>query len=850
MSLLKLKKKIAEQKMEREQRANRRKNVANLDFKAITTSQTTKSKAEIIKPAIDGLPAGYSVLNKHDVDKLELLKQKLLTTGVCSYDYETDGDPDEPKDPQDHKLVGVSFSYEVGKAFYLPVGHTSYGANWDIDVLVKKLLKPVLEHPEVTVIAHNVKFEHQVNLMHGIDIFPKTKNRKVIDTMLLIKELIPEKCLVPRGDGFDVELGLKPATKNLLADENGMVHGIIHVDDIQSFKDTVGTVTLEVPTGEVYVSGKNKGKQKMKKLQKHRTFNQLPVDKKVIDYGCSDSDWALGIANLLLPVLKDEGLDTVYFDIDVPCALVRGEYELAGWHINREKLEKMGEESLLALKGDPEKGVLGIEAQLNEALLELTDADTDEDGNVIVPAGVYFMGEWRGNPVYLKIKTSKPFNWASVQHLQWLFFHVLNIPTAGISRSKKTGLPGTGKNDIAKIIENYDGESKFISLLKEKKKHDKFLGNYVNGFLPYCREDTSKIHTSLNLVSTWRFSSKEPNLQNITRPENDIAGMRGVFEAPYYDPEADYSHLNICTKPVSIITERKLSGHTFYISTDYSQIELKVLAWFAQEPLMMDILTHGGDLHSTIAKEVFKLPCEVHEVKKLFKTHRYRAKTVNFGLVYGMTEYGLSKDPRMEMTIEEAKEFIEMYFDRFPGIKEYTKEKIEFCRKYGYAETMFGHRRPIPEINSPSKWIRQSAENKAINSPIQGSASDIMQYAMVNLRKDTGLMKYCKNVMQIHDEIISEVPVEYAVQASNKIKAIMEQEIDGFSDVMPIIAEPALGRVWKHALDLKCDENGVYYVSPKIVRSDLSDVTISDIEQDLHLYELAGIEVRINDNRK
>jgi len=602
------------------------------------------------------IPDGYIALGKHDVDKLMWLKAEIIKAQICSLDYETDGDPDdETTDPQDHELVGASVAYKIGMAVYLPVGHDNYGANWDKEWLVENFLKPVLEHPDVLIIAHNIKFEHQISLLLGIDMFPKTSTRKIMDTMLMVKALALPETVQETNDGWEVIVGLKPSAKALLASSDGMVHGLIHVDDIKSFKETVGKVEWEEPTGEYYKSGAKKGLPKMEKKSRYRTFNELPVDKTTIDYGCSDADWALGLYFKLLPMCEAEGLLDVLYELDVPNMMVVGEMELAGWHISREKLmgmEKVAKIALEGLEGEPETPAhatlvreliakwtpgadrwVGLEPLLYDALVELTSevTGTDDEGNVIVPAGVYGMGTWRGEHVALEIKTAKPFNWGSVQHKQWLFYHVLKMDTRGIERSKTTGLPSTDAKTIDRLIDAYSGDSKFMEILKEKSKYDKILSTYVNGMLPYCRTDTDKLHTNINLVSTWRYSSKKPNLQNIPRADNDPMGIRGVFVAPIYDPNGDYSHLNPFTKPVHIITEKKLSGLTWYIGSDYSQIELKVLAWFANEKEMIKTLASGGDLHSWVAHKVFKLDCAVEEVKEKYKPFRYRAKAVNFG---------------------------------------------------------------------------------------------------------------------------------------------------------------------------------------------------------------------------
>jgi DNA polymerase-1 len=277
------------------------------------------------------------------------------------------------------------------------------------------------------------------------------------------------------------------------------------------------------------------------------------------------------------------------------------------------------------------------------------------------------------------------------------------------------------------------------------------------------------------------------------------------------------------------------------VGSDYAQVELKVLAWYAGEQSMIETLRNGGDMHSATAKEVFKLPCTVEEVKKLYKPYRYRSKKINFGLVYGMTEYGLSKDPEMHMTVDEARAFIEQYMQTYPGVRGYEHDMISFAREHGYVETMFNHRRPIPHINHPNKWVRQKAENIAMNTPIQGSAADIITLAMVNIKKDAP--RYIKPVIQVHDELMAEVPIEYAAEAAKIIKEIMERPIDGFSEIMPLISEPYVGKIWRHALDVSWDEHGVPYVKPKKERKEATDVTYDDIDYMLPLYKMAGIEV-------
>jgi DNA polymerase I-like protein with 3'-5' exonuclease and polymerase domains len=846
MSLKQLKQKLAEQKQGTPRKRQPKAFIGQTASK--TGTKLSEGAAAIAdapplnvrSTAEPTLPMGYHAIGKNDKERLLALKDRIIEAGITAFDYETDGDPeDDTQDPQDHTLVGVSFACRIGQAFYLPMAHKSFGANWDTDWLVANFLKPILEHPNVLILAHNIAAEHQWSLLYGIDMYPKAKKRMIVDTMLMVKALALPANLSPVGD---IEVGLKAATKALLTDKDGYVHGLLHMDSIKSFKETV---TKLVPNG-TYKSGANKGAVKYDKVV--QTFDALPVDQHTIDYGCSDSDWTLGLYYKLMPLLEAEGLVDVFFELNVPFMMVIGEYELTGWRVEPSKLDDMERLALRALDGYEENGqyVEGLNNKMQRALIELTDgiAETDDDGNVIVPAGTYGMGVWKQYPVSLDIKTAKPFSWGSIQHKQWLFFYVLKLDTRGLERSKKTGLPSTGADNYEKLVDGYAGDSEFMRLLKQKSKYDKILSTYVNGMRPYVREDTQKLHTHLKLVNTWRLSSSKPNLQNIPRADNDPMGIRSLFTAPTYDLTKDYSKQNILTRPPEIMVRENLSGRTMYIACDYSQVELKVLAWFAHEASMIQTLSTGGDLHSVVAHEVFKLDCAVEEVKSRYKPYRYRAKKVNFGIVYGMTEFGLSKDPAMGMTKDQAKAFINNYYATYPGIRTYAQEQIAFAREHGYVQTLFGNRRAIPEINHPNAFMRSKGENKAMNTPIQGSAGDIIRRAMVAI-KDRARFEapYIRQVMQIHDELIIEAPVEYAAEAAAWVKLVMEDPIEGFSDIMPLLAEPAVGVVWQDALDVEWD-NGKPYVKPKKEKKEATDVTIDEIQYALPYYEAAGIEVR------
>lgn len=832
------------------------------------------------------IPMGYSVLPNTEVEKLFWLKDQIIKAGICSLDYESNSDPDDKtQDPQDTEIVGASVSYQIGQAVYLPMKHIYYDHNWDKKWLIENFLKPVLEHPDVLIIAHNIAAEHAWSILEGIDMYPKAQKNKIMDTMMIAKNLALPETVKTTGkidseNYGGVYEGLKDLTKILLADQNGMVHDLIHVNDIQSFKETVGKVPelIPHPEGGVYKTNSKfgkKGEPRMQRIWRYRRFDEMPIDKKTIDYACSDADWALGLYKKLIPMVKKEGLeDLVHFDIKRMMLLA--EYQLAGWHTNPGKIEEFRKLAEHQLYGDEKHE--GIESKLKKALLQIAKENNlpIQNGEVIVPAGKYFMGtiegykdgQWGEHNLVLEVKKSKPFSWSSPQAKQWLFYYVLEIPTDGLNRSPKTGLPSVDKDNMKKIFAMMHGKNlAFFDLLKEKMKYDKLLSTYVDGMGQHIRKDTNKIHTNLRVVSTWRLASKKPNLQNIPRPENDLLGIREVFVAPTYDPSKDYSHLNKWTRPPETIKKLGLSGEMMWIGCDYSQLELRIAAWYSQEPKMMEAFRNGYDLHSAAAKDVFKLDCDVSEVKEKYKSYRKKIKPVNFGLIYGITAHGLANNPDNGMTIEEAEELMRNYFSTYKNIKKFMRECVDFAKRHKYVTTMFGHRRPIPHIDHEKAWVRNKAENKAMNTPVQGSGADIMANAMIAFRdiyqepqkiyevptiKDykfnhdiIDVIRSLKAVMQIHDELIFEVPVEFASDGAKIVKAIMEQPIEGFTDVMPLIADPAVGKVWAHNLDIDWDEDGTAYVYAKREKKDPADVTIDEIHYALPLYEKAGIEVRV-----
>ena len=806
---------------------------------------------------------GYYAVGSNQSSVLQEIKEKIIQAGVVAFDYESNSDPNlDNQDPQDTQVVGVSLSWELGHGVYLPIAHQGYEHNWNREELFTQFLKPILLHPDVTIVSHNIKIEQIWSILNDVNLYPKALANKAVDTMILVKALaLPETIrtrnnikTVGKGRIGDVVLGLKPLTKVLLADTDGYVHDLIHVDDIQSFEETVGFLEWEEPDpeGRLYKSGKNKGKPRMIKKKRLRRFDELPVDQQTINYACSDADWTLGLYKKLMPIARREGLEELVYQ-DTKRMMILGEYELSGWHIDTNLLHKYQKQA--------QQRIPQIEHQLTMELKKLVNQDSDE---IIIPAGKYPMGKHKQQPVYLEIKHDRPFEWNSGPCLQWLLFHVLKLPTEGLQRTDKQGLPSVSADNIDKILKKVKHDIPLLRLWKEKRNLDKITSTYVVGLKDFVREDTHKLHTQLGVVTTWRYHSRSPNLQNIPNIQKDPFGIRDLFTSPTYDPNKSYDHLNVWTRPTPIIQEEQLSGDTMWIGADYSQLELRVLAIMAREQKMINAFLSGHDLHSATAKDVFNLSCTVEEVANKYPTYRKQAKAINFGLAYGITPFGLSH--RLNISLEEAEQLINQYFDTYPNIQRYMKKQVRFAKQNGYVETLLRRRCPI------LRPLNGQQVRKVKNYPIQGGGADITTHSMIIFRdlqenielihqyqllpslEKMGLtdmdylqklVRALKAIINIHDELIFECPVEYVVDGTKLVKSIMEAPIKGVTDVVPMIADPAVGKRWSHLLDLHWDDKGTPYVEPKSKKEEPEDVTIDEIQYAIPLYKKAGIDVRV-----
>ena len=287
------------------------------------------------------------------------------------------------------------------------------------------------------------------------------------------------------------------------------------------------------------------------------------------------------------------------------------------------------------------------------------------------------------------------FNISSPLQLSEILFKKLKLPTEDLRRIK------TGISTSASELEKLKDKHKIIPAILEYRELSKLLSTYLEP-LPTLVDGDSRLHTHFGQdTRTTRLTSSEPNLQNIP-----IKGERGPEIRQAFIAQKGYK----------------------LISADYSQIELRVVACLAGDEVMLKAFRDGIDIHAKTASELFRIP-----VSKVDHDHRRLAKTVNFGIVYGISPFGLSQ--ALGIARESAAEYIFRYFDIHRGIKRYCKEQIALAKKYGYVETLFGFRRKLPEINSENKMVAESAERMAINTPVQGTAAEILKLAMIELHR-------------------------------------------------------------------------------------------------------------------
>ena len=349
------------------------------------------------------------------------------------------------------------------------------------------------------------------------------------------------------------------------------------------------------------------------------------------------------------------------------------------------------------------------------------------------------------------------FNVNSPPQLAEILFDKLNLqanPRRGKAKARSTA---------ADVLEELSAQHPLPAKVIEFREVSKLKSTYVDALPKLIHPETGRLHTSFSQTGavTGRLSSSDPNLQNIPIRTELGRQIRAAFVA-----EKD----------------------KVLLSADYSQIELRVMAHFSRDPVLLEAFRNGEDIHARTAQEVFG-------VGPLGQTaeHRRAAKAINFGIIYGLSPFGLAQQLGIEQ--KEAAQFINAYFARYRGVKEYLDNVLAETRKTGMAKTMFGRIRPIPEITSPQVQLRNFAERTALNSPLQGTAADLIKLAMISIdRRLTEEEFEAKMILQVHDELLFEAPVK----ESAKLRKLVEEEMEGVHKLaVPIVVEIGVGPNWR-----------------------------------------------------
>jgi len=345
-----------------------------------------------------------------------------------------------------------------------------------------------------------------------------------------------------------------------------------------------------------------------------------------------------------------------------------------------------------------------------------------------------------------------PFNISSPKQLQEILFTKLGLPVG-----KKTK---TGHSTDESVLLDLAASHPICSEILKYRELAKLRSTYVEGLIVEIHPRTGRVHTSYNqtITATGRLSSSSPNLQNIP-VDRDRHDIRSVFRCP---------------------------PGTRLLSADYSQVELRILAHMSRDPVLKRAFEEGRDVHDETARLVFGVSDVTPEQRKV-------AKTINFGVVYGQTAYGLSQ--QLKIGPARAKEFIDEYFRRYPAIQAFLRGLVEGCRRDGYVTTLLGRRRNFPEINSGNRMVREMAERAAINAPLQGTAADLIKVAMVRLHRrlaDEALKS--RMILQVHDELVLEVPEAESERVESLVRELMQ---GAMTLSVPLRVDLGWGKTWK-----------------------------------------------------
>ena len=608
----------------------------------------------------------YTVVDR---DSLEDLRARLSKSREFVIDTETTS-----LDAIDAALVGISFSTEEGRAWYLPVACDPGGGGGgflekldggpvyqgiELDT-VRECIGGPLTDETIVKIGHNIKYDLLVLESHGLPVMGP-----MFDTMIASYLLDPER----RSHSLD-------------------------------------NLTLEfcrhrmIPYGDIFVKG-----------DRERDIRRVPLER-LADYSCEDADYTMRLKAIFQEALAENGLERLFDDIEMPLCRVLQAMDREGVSIDTAELERLSGEAT------------GELSRLTAAIHGLA---------------------------------GEQFNINSGQQLQRILFEKLGLQP--IRRTK------TGYSTDMEVLAELAAEHEIADLVLQYRQLAKLVSTYFDALPRLVNPRTGRIHTSFNqtVTATGRLSSSNPNLQNIPIRTELGRRVRSAF-----------------------IPNKGL----LLLDADYSQIELRIMAHLSGDEALRGAFRDGADIHSRTAARIHS----VNEAE-VDKEMRARAKTINFGVIYGMGARGLSRQLGIEL--DEAKRFIEEYFETYPGVKEYIERSKAMAREKGYAETLLGRRRMLREIESGDGRARSFSERIAINMPIQGTAADMIKVAMVEIdRRIRAEDLESRMILQVHDELVFEVPPRELERVQILVRESMESAVEL---EVPIRVDMGTGENWLEA---------------------------------------------------
>ena len=472
-----------------------------------------------------------------------------------------------------------------------------------------------------------------------------------------------------------------------------------------------------------------------------------------------------------------ENVSNQYLNIDL------GEY-LAKYEQNKKEVKQL---NLFQTEEENENGkyIYGFKAYIirkiaNRTLEELEKIKSIDLFTKIEMPLVKVLGEMQVNGMYVDKEELEAFGKELKQQIEKLKneiyelcgeeFNVNSTQQLGVILFEKLGLPvykktKKGYSTDVDILDKLKKEHPVIEKILEYRSLMKLNSTYVEGLIPYINERTNRIHSYFHqtITATGRISSTEPNLQNIPTRNELGKTLRKVF------------------KPTT--------GNIF-VDADYSQIELRVLAHISKDKNMVKAFKNDEDIHKQAASKVFEVPME-----EVTKEQRTSAKAVNFGIVYGISDFGLAE--QLGISRKQAKRYIDQYLEKYSGIKKFMETIVEEAKEKGYVETLFHRRRYIPELTSNNYMVRQFGARAAMNTPIQGTAADIMKIAMINVFNRLKTEKLnAKIILQVHDELI----IESKMEEAEKVKSILKEEMEKAMELkVPLKVEVSEASNWYEA---------------------------------------------------